>query len=30
VGYHYRSGTHFFSRTDWQYYTDYLKKQFAK
>ena len=30
VGYHYRSGTHFFSRTDWQYYVAYLKTQFAK
>lgn len=29
VGYHYREGTHFFSRTDWRYYVAYLKEQFA-
>ena len=28
IGYHYRTGTHYFSREDWIAYIDYLLKQF--
>ena len=30
IGYHMRPGLHYQSREDWNYYIDYLEKQFAK
>lgn len=29
IGYHKRSGTHYFSRDDWHYYFDFMKKHFS-
>ena len=30
IGHHMRPGLHFLSREDWNYYIDYLEKQFSK